>query len=54
MRLTQVEISSTLSKRAGPFHSMSCRTVWISNVPSMPSVGRGRAARMNSNEARSA
>jgi hypothetical protein len=54
MRETQAETSSTSSKRAGDFHSSTWRTVWHSKVPSMPSVGRGRAARRNSKQAMSA
>ena len=50
MRLTQVEISSTLSKRAGAFHSITWRTVWISKVPSI-AVGRPRQRRAHELEA---
>ena len=53
MRLVHIEISSTSSKRADAFHSVTWRTLWISKVPSMASWGLGRAARKNSMQATS-
>ena len=52
MRLVHIDTSSTSSKRAEAFHSVTWRTLWISKVPSSGVLrpGQGGAQELDAGE----